>query len=133
VIHADLHHENVKLDRGRLRLLDFYEVIWGYPVQDVSLTLYDLREFADARPHGYAALRDAFARGYASRLPWPEQHPGQLDTLIAGRQLRRANWVLAHETAEFAPDPTSVPDPAAIVWFFGRLEAEFRALLDRAA
>jgi hypothetical protein len=40
--------------------------------------------------------------------------------------------VLAHETAEFAADPTNVPDPAAIVQFFERLEAEFRALLERA-
>ena len=132
VIHADLHHENVKVDRGRLRPLDFYEVIHGYPVQDVSLTLYDLwrlREFTDSRLQVYAALRDAFAQGYTTRLPWPEQHPGQIDTLIAGRQLRRANWVLAHETAAFAADPAAVPDPAAIVWFFERLEAELRALL----
>ena len=47
VVHADLHHENVKIDPGRLRPLDFYEVVWAYPVQDVSLTLYDLRYYAD--------------------------------------------------------------------------------------
>ena len=132
VIHADLHHENVKVCRGRLRPLDFYEVIWAYPVQDVSLTLYDLRYFADCRPHSYAALRDAFAAGYTSRLPWPEQHPGQIDTLIAGRQLRRANWVLQHETAPFAGDPSKVPDPAKIVRFFEWLEAEFRTMLEHA-
>ena len=129
VIHADLHHENVKVHRGRLRPLDFYESIWGFPVQDISLTLYDLREFANTRPYGYEALREAFTRGYTSRLPWPEQHPGQIDTLIAGRQLRRANWVLAHETAPFATDPAKVPDPSKIVWFFERLEQEFRAVL----
>jgi Ser/Thr protein kinase RdoA (MazF antagonist) len=62
--------ENVKVYRGRLRPLDFYEVIWGYPVQDISLTLYDLwrlREFTDSRPHVYAPLRDAFVQGYATR------------------------------------------------------------------
>ncbi|MCW3065011.1 MAG: Homoserine kinase, partial [Solirubrobacterales bacterium] len=129
VIHADLHHENVKIYRGRLRPLDFYEVIWGYPVQDIALSLYDLRFFADSRPHGYAALRDAFALGYGSRLPWPEEHAGQIDTLVAGRRLRQANWVLLHETAPFA-DKAVVPDPALIVPFFERLEAEFRTLLD---
>lgn len=129
VIHADLHHENVKLARGRLRPLDFYEVIWGYPAQDVALTLYDLRYSTARQPHGYAALREAFARGYASRLPWPEAHPGQLDTLVAGRRLRQANWVLWRETAPFAPDPGAVPDPAEIIPYFERVEAEFRALL----
>ena len=129
VIHADLHHENVKIHRGRLRPLDFYEAIWGFPVQDVALTLYDLREFADTRAYGYEALREAFTSGYASRLPWPQQHPDQIDLLIAGRQLRRANWVLAHQTAPFAKDPAKVSDPATIVRFFERLEQEFRALL----
>lgn len=123
VIHADLHHENVKVHRGRLRPLDFYEAIWGYPVQDVSLKFYDLREFADTRSHGYEVLREAFTRGYVSRLPWPAQHAGQIDLLIAGRQLRRANWVLAHETTPFATDPAKVPEPAAIVRFFERLES----------
>jgi Ser/Thr protein kinase RdoA (MazF antagonist) len=130
VIHADLTPENVKLHRGQLRPLDFYEAIWGYPVQDVALALYDLRHFVDCRPHGYAALRDAFAHGYGSRLPWPETHAGQIDTLVAGRRLRQANWVLRHETAPFAADPAAVPDPAAIAGFFGRLEAEFRSLLE---
>jgi Ser/Thr protein kinase RdoA (MazF antagonist) len=130
VLHADLHHHNVKLDRGRLRPLDFYEVIWGYPVQDVALTLFDLRYYTDPRHQDYTALRDAFAAGYVSLLPWPEAYPGLLDTLVAGRRLRQANWVLWRETAPFAPDPSAVPDPARILPFFARLEAEFRALLD---
>jgi Ser/Thr protein kinase RdoA (MazF antagonist) len=131
VVHADLHHENVKVDRGRLRPLDFYEVVWAYPVQDVSLTLYDLRYYADCQPHGYPAIRDAFAEGYASRLPWPEQRPGQVDTLVAGRLLRRANYVLWRQTAAFADDPAAVPDPLRLEPFFAWLEFDLRSLLDR--
>jgi Ser/Thr protein kinase RdoA (MazF antagonist) len=130
VIHADLHPKNVKVHRGRLRPLDFYEVIWGYAVQDVALTLYDLRFFTNSRPHGYAALRDAFQRGYAACLPWPETQAGQIDTLVAGRRLRQANWVLLHETALFASHPETVPDPGELHPFFQRLETEFRALFD---
>ena len=78
-------------------------------------------------------LRSA-ARGVHGRPHLPpalaRAAPGQIDTLIAGRQLRRANWVLQHQTAPFAADPSKVPDPAAIAWFFERLEAEFRALLE---
>jgi Ser/Thr protein kinase RdoA (MazF antagonist) len=128
VVHADLHHENVKVHRGKLRPLDFYEVVWAYPVQDLSLTLYDLRYYADCKPHGYPAIRDAFAAGYASRLPWPESHPGQLDTLVAARLLRRANWVLWRQTAPFADDPAKVPDPTRLEPFFAWLEAELQTL-----
>jgi Ser/Thr protein kinase RdoA (MazF antagonist) len=130
VIHADLIPENVKVHRGRLRPLDFYEAIWGYPVQDVALSFYDLRFFVDCRPHGYAALRDAFADGYTTRLPWPERRGGQVDLLVAGRRLRKANWVLFTETAPFVADPETVTDPTLVAGFFARLEAEFRTLLE---
>jgi Ser/Thr protein kinase RdoA (MazF antagonist) len=130
VIHADLTVENVLVHRDQLRPLDFYETIWGYPIQDVALTLYDLRFFADCRPHGYTALRDAFVDGYMSRLPWPEQHSGQIDALVAGRRLRQANWVLLHETATFAAQPESFPAPAEVAGFFARLETEFHAFLE---
>ena len=132
VIHADLIAGNVRVHRGHLRPLDFYEAIWGYPVQDLALTFYDLRFFVDCRPYGLPALREAFTAGYGSRLPWPEGYPGQIDTLVAGRLLRRANWVLWRETAPFADDPTRVPDPRRLEAFFARLEDEFRAFLEHA-
>jgi len=102
----------------------------SYPVQDISLTFFDLRSYADCRPYGYAWLREAFSAGYASRLSWLEQRRGQIDTLIAGRQLRRANRVLEHEADPLADDLSGTPDPAVIVRFFERLEAEFRAGLE---
>ena len=58
----------MKVYRGTLRPLDFYEAIWGYPVQGVALTLYDLRFSADTHAHGYPAVRDVVRRGYGSRL-----------------------------------------------------------------
>ena len=41
--------------------------------------------------------------------------------------------MLWRETAPFAADPAAVPDPAALVPYFERIEAEFRALLERTA
>ena len=65
------------------------------------------------------------------RLAWPETRSGDLDVLVAGRLLRRANYVLWRETAAFADDPAAVPDPARLEPFFAWLETELRSLLER--
>lgn len=97
VIHNDLHQENVKVWRGRLRPLDFEDAIWGYPVQDIAMTFGDLLFFTELSSSEYQAVRAAFQRGYTSHSPWPETYSGQIDTFIAGRQLWRANWVARFE------------------------------------
>lgn len=97
VIHNDLHQENVKIWRGRLRPLDFEDAIWGYPVQDIAMTFSDLLFDSTLDTEAYQRLRAAFQQGYTSHSPWPETYAGQLDTFIAGRQLWRANWVARFE------------------------------------
>ena len=42
VIHNDLWHDNIMLYRGRLYPFDFEDTIWGYPVQDIAMSLQDL-------------------------------------------------------------------------------------------
>lgn len=100
VIHGDLHHENVLVDHGRLQPVDFEDIINAYPIQDIALTFYDFRYFTDPARHGYAALCATFQRGYTSRLPWPQEYPGQLDILHLARRIWVANWVLQHEDAQ---------------------------------
>jgi Ser/Thr protein kinase RdoA (MazF antagonist) len=94
VIHGDLHHENVKVHRGRLHPLDFEDVIWGYPVQDIALTFYDFRYFTDPNQHDEALLREWFQQGYSTRRPWPQQYPGQIDTFLVARRVWVLNWCL---------------------------------------
>ncbi|MDQ3326962.1 MAG: phosphotransferase [Chloroflexota bacterium] len=96
-IHNDLHHENVKVFRGKLQPLDFEDALWGYPVQDIAMTWYDLLDHADPESTDYDALREAFERGYTSRAAWPEAYPDEIDAFIAGRQIWRANYVARHE------------------------------------
>lgn len=118
VIHGDLHHENVKVSRGKLRPIDFEDVIWGYPIQDVALTFYDFRYYTDPEAHDYDALCEAFRRGYASRLPWPEEYPNQIDLLHVARRIWVANWVLQNEDGQHhAP-------------YVDRLAESFRRFLD---
>jgi len=102
VIHNDLHVWNVKVDGDRLYALDFEDMMWGHPMQDVATTLYYFR-WRDT----YPMLRDAFRQGYTSVRPWPERREGQLEALIMGRMLLLANYVTTSQDAEdraFAPE-----------------------------
>jgi Ser/Thr protein kinase RdoA (MazF antagonist) len=102
-IHNDLHQENVKVAWGRLRPFDFEDVIWGYPVQDIAMTFYDLLYYTRVSPLEYQRLRAAFRDGYSrpwrrcAPVPWPEAYPGETDLFIAGRMLWRTNYVLGKE------------------------------------
>jgi Ser/Thr protein kinase RdoA (MazF antagonist) len=94
VIHGDLHHQNVKVARGRLRPVDFEDVIWGYPAQDIALTFYDFRYFTDPAVHDYDLLCAWFRHGYERLAPWPEQYPGQIETFLVARRIWVINWCL---------------------------------------
>jgi Ser/Thr protein kinase RdoA (MazF antagonist) len=102
VIHNDLHVWNVKVNHTRLYALDFEDMMWGHPMQDIATTLYYFR-WRDA----YPSLLDAFRRGYVGIRAWPEQCDGQLEALIMGRMLLLANYVATSQDAEdiaFAPE-----------------------------
>lgn len=94
VIHCDLWHENIKLDRGRLRPFDFEDTIWGFRLHDIAMGMLDLLE--DVGHERYVDLLAAFRQGYERHLDWPE---GDLKTLQVGRLLWKANYV-----ARFVPD-----------------------------
>jgi Ser/Thr protein kinase RdoA (MazF antagonist) len=96
VIHCDLWHENVKLDRGRLRPFDFEDTVWGYRLHDLAMGLLDLLETVG--PERYPDLLAACREGYERHLPWPE---GDLEVLQIGRLLWKANWVARFRPAVF--------------------------------
>ena len=104
VIHHDLYHDNICVDRGRLYPFDFEDTVWGYPVQDIATAMRDLIE--DAPPAAYPTLSQAFRRGYESLEPWPERKKGELDTLIAAHFIEGANRT-AHA------DPQRLPQKIA--------------------
>jgi Ser/Thr protein kinase RdoA (MazF antagonist) len=94
VIHNDLHQWNVRVFRGVLAPIDFEDLMYGWPVQDIATTLYDSFDRKD-----YFELRAAFRQGYASHSPWPERYPGEIDAFIAARGVGLVNFVLQD------PDP----------------------------
>jgi Ser/Thr protein kinase RdoA (MazF antagonist) len=88
LIHGDLHANNVHVYKGELYALDFEDVIWGFPAQDIAVTLYDARKHRD----DYADVRDALQRGYERVAAWPVESDRQLETLLAARMLMFINY-----------------------------------------
>ena len=92
VIHADLHPWNVRVHPRGLYILDFEEIMWGFPALDVAKTFYYLRlRDADGR------RRKAYREGYSSVREWPVRDDEQLHTLIGAHGLVLVNFVLASE------------------------------------
>ncbi len=90
------------------------------PPQDFSIKTWDTVFYFQEEAQvilSAAELREAFRRGYTSRSAWPEQHPGEIDSLIAGRELMMLNfWI------QFTPDPTRYAE---------RAERRLRAYLEQ--
>ena len=116
VLHYDLHQWNVKVYRGQLVPFDFEDLMWGFPVQDIAVSIYYYQ-----RHEQYQHLRTAFKEGYTRFSEWPEQHPGEIDALMAGRSLELTNFVLQD------PNPDYQREAPA---FVERTECRLRALLD---
>jgi Ser/Thr protein kinase RdoA (MazF antagonist) len=89
ILHGDLHQWNVRYFRGLLSPIDFEDLMWGWPVQDIATSLY---YFIDAE--NYPTLRNAHKEGYSRCAPWPERYPGEIDAFIAARGLGIVNFVL---------------------------------------
>lgn len=115
IIHGDLHQWNVRYYRGVLSPIDFEDLMWGWPVQDIATTLYYFIDSPD-----YASLRKAFQQGYTQHIPWPERQQGEIDAFIAARAVGLANFILN--------DPNPKWKDQAI-GFFQRIEDRLRQLI----
>ncbi len=114
ILHGDLHQWNVRWFRGQLFPIDFEDLIWGWPVQDIGVSLYYFIGRED-----YPALRAAFQAGYESIAPWPEHTPGEVNAFICARALMMVNFVLSDPNAYWK---TEAPP------FFERVEGRLRNL-----
>ena len=116
IVHGDLHIWNVLVSRWGLGAIDFEDHLWGWPVQDLGVTLYYLEGH-----DGYRERLAGIRRGYETVAPWPERYPGEIAAFIAARTLVLANDVILLEREE---EPGL--DAGA---FFARAEARLRRLL----
>jgi Ser/Thr protein kinase RdoA (MazF antagonist) len=116
VLHGDLHPWNVMTYYNRLAPIDFEDLMWGWPSQDIATTLYYLH----LHPN-YANQYPAFRRGYERIRDWPEREAGEIETFMAGRSLVLANDLLLDPKPEWRDE---------VAPFFARAERRLRLLLD---
>ena len=99
IIHGDLHFWNVHIYRGKLTVIDFEDMALGYPVQDIAICLYYLRNYKK-----YAELASAFQSGYASARDWPSFREDDLHKLWMARMANFANYAAQVDEPEGARD-----------------------------
>lgn len=97
LLHGDMHYWNVHVYQGELYIIDFEDVLIGYPVQDIAVTLSYGRNLDI-----YDELRNAFQKGYTSRREWPAKSEKQIATLMAARSVMFINYVARIDTDPLA-------------------------------
>jgi amino acid adenylation domain-containing protein len=117
LIHGDLQVTNFLFAGGRVAAIDFADCGWGYYPYDIATTLLPLWG-----RHDFAALSEAFLRGYRQVRPLPPAHRDRLESFLAARAVFVLRW-----TAESWHLPAVQRSGAAIV---PRLESQLRAFLD---
>ncbi len=104
VTHGDLHQWNVRIARGKLSPIDFEDIMWAYPIQDIATTLYYNR-FEE----NYDALFSSFKSGYSSITEFPEQYEGEVETHMLARRFNLLNYIFSAEELEITQFPNFIP------------------------
>lgn len=104
VIHGDLHHWNVLIAGNQLSPIDFEDLMWAHPIQDIATTLYYNRW-----DDNYDDLLAAFKQGYETITAFPEAYDGQLEVQMLSRRLGLLNYVFAAEEEDIAEFPNFIP------------------------
>jgi Ser/Thr protein kinase RdoA (MazF antagonist) len=90
-IHADLHGYNLMWQTGRLSVFDFDDAGLGWPIQDLAISAYHVRDIPGAEHHIRA--------GYAQVGPIPQVSDAVFESLLMARGLLLFNDLLAIESA----------------------------------
>ncbi len=92
-LHGDLQGPNIICGQLYWTLLDFDDLSWGLPIQDIAIALLPLR----AQPQ-FTYCLEHFKRGYQRTMSWPTAHEKYLTPLMIGRFLALANALLYDRT-----------------------------------
>jgi Ser/Thr protein kinase RdoA (MazF antagonist) len=86
LLHGDLGPQNVMRYRAELTPIDFQDLQFGFELQDVAITVCDLRRF-----YKDESLIDSLKIGYRMVRPWPLDDPSLERALGAARSLNVIN------------------------------------------
>jgi Ser/Thr protein kinase RdoA (MazF antagonist) len=89
LLHGDLTPVNIVETRRGLAPIDFQDLVWGFDLQDVAVSLLPYQRYEAA-----ALLTERFKAGYADVRAWPEHDDETLDALFAARRLHMLNLAL---------------------------------------
>jgi len=84
LLHGDFGPNNVLQSRSRQTVIDFQDVQYGFDLQDVAITMADLRGSAPE-------VIEPFRAGYADARRWPDLAPDLDAALTAARSLNIMN------------------------------------------
>lgn len=88
LIHADLVPENILVDAGRLRPIDFDDAGFGWYLFEIATSLYFIR-----RHRLYPTARDALIAGYRQHRTLSDEHLRLLPMFLAVRGTTYLGWV----------------------------------------
>ena len=69
-------------------MIDFEDIMLGYPIQDIAVTFYYGNDRKD-----YHDLCEAYREGYITIRSWPVESQEQIDVLGAARAAMFINYV----------------------------------------
>ena len=88
MIHADLHPGNLLVGADGLTVIDFDDSAFGWHLYDIAVALVHQQR----SPH-FAALRDAFVRGYRTRRALGDDALALLPMFLLVRVLAQIGWL----------------------------------------
>ena len=93
LIHADLNMDNVMIDNGRVRPIDFDDCGFGWYLFDVATTL----NYVIDQPAFELTSVPAFFDGYRKHRPLPESEMVHLPMMLTARRLTYIGWVITRQ------------------------------------
>ena len=101
LIHADMVPENVLVDGGHIRLIDFDDAGYGWHLFDMATSLY----FSSTAPN-IDELTAAYVDGYRSQRKLSDEDLGQLPLFMMARATTYLGWIHTRKETETARELT---------------------------
>ena len=87
LIHADLNSDNIVFDNGKLAMIDFDDVVYGWHMYDIATVLFEHQNHPD-----FASLRNSLLDGYQEHRPLGDREIHSLEMFLLIRGLALIGW-----------------------------------------